>query len=238
MSAGRIAVVALTAGLSRPAEAKLFQLYVQGQGGYAAGTGNENVIVVAGNPVSQRQDVYDLIGGGAAGAELGVTLIGIDLCADFLQFMDGSGATGTVTKVVLGVRPTFKLGDDFNMFFRIGGGGMFATFGGTSPFAVDVSKNPAGLTARGGLGVSYDLGGPFEIGPQFDIGYYYLYNGSIAPDEATLRNQVEQANCSTGDQACVQRAVTNLATTQGAGFETSSGIDWNVLFALRAAFGF
>ena len=229
----RAFAVALACALAGPAQAKMFQLYVQGQGGYSAGSGEEKAHPVYGTVVPQRQDFYKLVNGGAVGAELGLTLIGIDLSANFLQFMDGGGTAGTVTKIILGLRPTIDPGDkgDFTMFFRVGAGAMIATFGAESPLAAEVGETPLGFAARGGLGVSYDLVGPFEIGPQVDVGYYRLLNGAIAPDPQDLM-EIE-ALCGM-NRACAEQE----AKERGVGYETSSGIDWSAMLALRAAFGF
>jgi len=223
-----------------PANAKLFQLYAQGHGGYSAGSGEEEATTVAGfaDLVPTRQDFYKLVSGPAFGAEVGITLVGIDLCADYLKFLDG----GSMTKIVLGMRLNFDPGDDgdFTLFLRAGGGAMIATYGDTSPFTAEVGETPLGFTARGGLGISYELGGPFEIGPQFDIGYYRLLNGTIAPtaqDIAEIEAQIE-ANCGTEDRECAEQQYQQAAATQGVGYEVSKGIDWSVLLALRAAIGF
>jgi len=240
------AAVLLAAAISVmpwPAEAKFFQLYVQGQGGYSAGSGQVEAHPVFGEVLPTRQDFYDLVSGAAAGAEVGVTLIGLDLHANFLQFFDDSGATGTVTKIILGLRPEFDPGDDgdWTMFVRVGAGAMIATFGGDSPVAVEVGKTPVGFTARGGLGVSYQLWGPFQIGPQADIGYYRLLNGTIQPElDAQTQQDILNA-CPQDDQACWGEEWERLQAENpdvGLGYETSDGVDWSILLALRAAIGF
>ena len=233
-AAKSFALLAAFAALPRPADAKLFQLYVQGHGGYSAGSGDEEAHAIAGSFLPKRQDFYKAVSGVAGGAELGLTVVGIDLCADFLKFLDG----GTVTKIVLGMRLHFDPGDDgdFTLFFRAGGGAMIATFGDASPFTAEVGKTPLGFTARGGLGLAYELGGPFEIGPQFDVGYYYLLNGTVRPDEQRL-DQI--ADTCGDDQECLRTLGQALAAEEGGvRYETSQGIDWTVLFALRAALGF
>jgi hypothetical protein len=239
----RILTVLCACALAGEAEAKLFQIYVQGQGGYSDGSGEEEAEPLFGPYVlPTRQDFYHLVHGPAVGAEAGLTLFGFDLNASFLQFMGDT--SGTVTKVILGLRPTFDPGDDgdFTFFFRLGGGLMVATFGSDSPLAPELGKTPLGFAARGGLGVSYDLVGPLEIGPQVDVGYYRLLNGAVHPDpaevdaiSADIRAQCEMA----ADQAaCVeQQTQAAVAANGGVGYETSSGIDWSAMFVLRAAFG-
>ena len=235
----RVVAVGLAGVLAGPAEAKLAQLYLQGQGGYSAGSGSEEAHPVYGTVVPQRQDFYKLVNGGAVGVEGGLTLIGIDLNASFLQFMEGGDTAGTVTKIILGLRPTIDPGDkgDFTLFFRLGAGMMIASYGAQSPLAAEVGETPLGFAARGGLGVSYDLGGPFEIGPQVDVGYYRLLNGAITPSPALL-NEIDARCMAASDQAaCAQMELDALSGDAGVGYETSSGVDWSAMFVLRAAFG-
>lgn len=233
-----LALIAVTfvLALPREGEARLFQLYLQGQGGYSDGSGETQAESLLGEVAPTRQDFYEMVNGSALGAEAGITLIGINLYANFLQFAD----SGTVTKIVLGMRPEFDPGDEggFTFFVRLGAGAMIATFGGDSPLAAEVGKTPLGFTARGGAGISYQIFGPFEIGPQFDIGYYRLLNGTIAPDPQAI--QRIEAACLEGNRVneeCVRREYAQLAGQEGLGYETSSGIDWSLLLALRLSFG-
>ena len=51
---------------------------------------------------SSTPDFFDTTRGAAAGFEVGVKLLVFDLSANFLQVIDGSGRTGTLTRVLGG----------------------------------------------------------------------------------------------------------------------------------------
>lgn len=164
----------LTAGLLIPRAAhagNMVELYLQGQGGYGGGSGSEETVTVAGQPV-QRADFYKLVHGPALGAEVGIKLLMLDVYLDYLQFLGDHD--GKMLKVILGLRMDF--GEQVNVYFRFGVGPMFGYLGDDS---LNGGKDPVGFTVRGGIGLLYKIIPIFSVGPVADLGWYYLFNGTV-----------------------------------------------------------
>ncbi|MEK6607977.1 MAG: hypothetical protein AABZ30_09980 [Myxococcota bacterium] len=231
MSTRPILFAVATAFFAAPARAgNSVEIFAQAQGGWADGSGSSEATPVAGEVEAEKRDFYDVVGGGAYGLQAGVKVLGFEAYGDFLKFADSTPG-GSIVRAMLGLRPEF--GDDVVLHLRFGAGMMVGFFGDAevAPGGVEVGKTPIGFTARGGVGIFVPFGGVFAIGPVADVGYYYLLNGTVQPDPDDVAAAREECG---DDEACAREKLEGA----GVGYETSSGIDYTALLALRVTLGF
>lgn len=160
------------------AEAKMFEIWGSGLGGYAYGQGNS------------EKDFYRWVRGGAVGFEVGAKILFIGAFVDFLRFFGGDAGANLIT---------FNLGGDFDiglsdntaLVIRAAGGYYHGTLPSDASMEIDQVEvtmvNTRGVGARAGIGLRYTFAKVFSIGVAPEIGYHYFFGGkeqSIADDNS------------------------------------------------------
>ena len=160
--------------------AKLVDLYGSVLMGGTVGRGTDG-----GTP-----DFFHQSQGGAAGVNVGVRLIFLDLSIRFLQMFDGAGRAGTLSTVMLGPAleiPVVGGGKDVHGRVRpvqvVVRPGLAAGFG----FGTDAPVKPPltndqlaakGLLLMGRFGIERLFGPVLGIGAEVQGGYHYLFGAS------------------------------------------------------------
>ena len=125
-----LAAAGLLVLTGRTAEARLVDLHAAAQVGGLGGWGS-----------SSRPDFFDHTHGATVGAEAGLKLLVFDLSGSFTQVLNGSGASGTLTQLVLSIdvdipigRRRLSTGQTVQIIHpSLGGGVAFGTPGPVNP---------------------------------------------------------------------------------------------------------
>jgi hypothetical protein len=170
------------------AEAKIFDVYAQAQGGAAAGKGLGGA--------QKDADFFDgATPSGAYGVLVGAEVLFIDGWVEHIQLNDGS-LTGTWTRIMVGLDVDFALGDGETddqgkekpptTFAELGVGIGFGMGTGqqVEPPLDNAQISDKGFVAQVTLGVDRKLGGLMSIGLAVPIAYGYLFKNDIANDQS------------------------------------------------------
>ncbi|MSP16398.1 MAG: hypothetical protein EXR73_07295 [Myxococcales bacterium] len=180
-------LLGLLFGFPAPAEAKLFELYAQAQGGAAYGGG------VAG--VQKDAAFFAAARGGAYGARVGAEFLFVDGWVEHNQHTDGA-LLGTWTQFMLGIDADFPMGNTPVAKAKLFGElGVAIGFGLGTGQQVMPPLDASELTDRGflaqlGLGLDYRLAKLVSIGFSVPVTYGYLFKQGVANDEANQYQSV------------------------------------------------
>ncbi|MCC6749508.1 MAG: hypothetical protein IT371_17720 [Deltaproteobacteria bacterium] len=170
----RLLLAALTAlmitSVAPRAEAKIFEVWGSGLLGTSFGNGKTG------------KDFFSWVGGGAAGAEVGVKLLFLGAYIDYLRFFGGDAGANLVS-FNLGGDGTVNFGP-LALVFRLAG----AFYIGTLPDDVTILRDGVaikgnnvhtrGIGVRGGLGLRYTFLKIFSVGCTPQVGYHYFFGGA------------------------------------------------------------
>jgi hypothetical protein len=175
-----LALLALGLVLSaqqRAAEARLIDV----RAGLLAGG------VVGWGATDKTPDFFDTTRGGALGFEVGVKLLVFDLSGNFVQVIDSSGRTGTLTQFLLGfiidapIGPGHTQAERNRLLLRPGVnmGFAFGTPHPVSPPLDSAQISHKGLVTNLKVGVEYFLTPYLGVGAEVSAGYHYFFGGTI-----------------------------------------------------------
>ncbi len=161
-----LAAAGLLAVAARPAQARLVDLHVAGQVGALGGWGS-----------SSRPDFFDHTHGGTVGAEVGLKLLVFDLSGSFTQVLNSSGASGTLSQLVLSIdvdipigRKRLSTGQTVQIIHpSVGGGVAFGTPGPVSPPLDAAQISDKGLVVPARVGYEYFLNPFIAVGAEGDV---------------------------------------------------------------------
>jgi hypothetical protein len=186
-----LVVLGLLAG-SRPADAKLLEVYVQAQGGGMTGKG-----------FAGAQEEFDFFKGAAGlayGGRLGVEFLWVDVWVEHNQFYNG-GLTGTWTQFMAGGDWDFGLDTPSPVGEPVKGKEQekrhrtFGEIGIALGFGVGTGQqvelpldngevSDKGFQAQLKFGVEHRLGKILSLGLTVPVTYGYMFKNGIANDEA------------------------------------------------------
>jgi hypothetical protein len=169
--------LAATLAVARPAEARFIDLYAGATAGGVGGWGT----------TPNTPDFFDTTRGPGVGFDLGMKLTVVDLNANFLQVFNGSGASGTLIQLLLGIAIDIPLGDaklpdgqsKSVLEPKVAGGLGFGTPGPVSPPLTDSQVSAKGIVANGSVGYEYYLNPFMAVGGQATFGYHYFFGGDV-----------------------------------------------------------
>jgi hypothetical protein len=172
-----VMVIAVALAGVAPAQARLVDARVGLRLGGAGGWG----------ATDSTPDFFDTTNGAAAGFELGVKLLVLDLSANFLQFIDSNGRTGTLTQFLGGFVIDVPIGPGHDRALRerlILRPGIYAGFGFGTPHPVTPPLDSAqvshkGLVTQAKVGLEYFLNPYLGVGAELAGGYHYFFGGVI-----------------------------------------------------------
>jgi len=190
-----VAGAASLVGLPRAARAdnKFVDLHADAIAGAILG-GGSGTATTASNGTSKKlqTDFFESVRGPAAGVEVGMRLLILDLSARFLQVFDGGGRQGTFSQLAL----SFVLG------IPIGRGGVdelgralpgttflrpaasvgfgIGTLGPVSPPLNNEQIAQKGLVTGGAVGVEHVFGRFFSLEGRLEGGYHYFFGAQTA----------------------------------------------------------
>jgi hypothetical protein len=163
---------------SRPAEAKLFEIWGSGLAGGGWGQGGTD------------RDFYNFVSGGAAGVEVGVKILFIGAFVDYLRWFGGSSGANLLT-FNLGGDYALNLSKRFALVFRLAGG--YYLGGGLDRTVVKDNipvqyVSTRGVGVRGGVGLRFSFAKVFSIGVAPEVGYHYFFGGADEDPSKTDQN--------------------------------------------------
>jgi hypothetical protein len=190
-------VALLLLAAPRMAEARLVDLHAGLRGGALVGWGSD----------SKTPDFFDKTRGGVVGFELGVKLLVLDLSANFLQVINGSGRVGTLTQFLLGVELDFPVGSGRSNESRnrtilrpgINAGFGFGTPGPVDPPLTNSQISDKGFISNLKLALEHFLNPYIGVGIEGDVGYHYFLGGMVVTSSKDF---------SSGMQLCALGTVT------------------------------
>ena len=165
--------------LSRPAEAKIVELY----GNLLAGG-------VTGNGKTDR-DFFNWAGGGAAGFEVGAKIVFVGAYVEYLRFFGGDTGANLLS-FNLGGDGEIGLGKSWALVLRLAGAYYLGSLDNEtrSSSGADISSRPVktrGVGARAGIGIRYKFAKILAVGITPQAGYHYFFGG--AKDNASDLSQ-------------------------------------------------
>lgn len=163
---------------SRPAEAKLLEVYADGYVGGLYGTEPKFNSVVTQKPDMQRgDDFYSDNSGGLLGVRAGIEILYTDIYVQFDQIFNGRGFSGSTLQGMIGW--DFGLGDG-PWRGTIGAyGGVVFGFPYTPHFPIDNAQIATiGVAAEGQAGVERVLNRLLRLQLIATVGYHYMFAGS------------------------------------------------------------
>lgn len=156
---------------SSVAEAKLFEVWGSGLGGYGYGQGDS------------AKDFYHWASGGAVGVEVGIKILFIGAFVDYLHWFGDEPAELF----------TFNLGGDWaigltkslDLVIRAAGGYYHGLLPSDATIEVDgvqiTQVNTRGVGVRGGVGLRYNFAKVLAVGITPEFGYHYFFGGAETP---------------------------------------------------------
>jgi hypothetical protein len=175
------ALVVAAALAPRPAEAKLVDLYGALRGGGVVGSGTASG--------EQSSDFFKSARGPGFGFELGLELLNVNASVNFTQLLDGGGAAGTVTELLLGFDG--EIGIDGlrrpKTFIRLGGSAGIAlgTHRPVNPPLDNEQVSDKGPILQAVVGVDRYLAPVVTIGLEATAGYHYFAAGPLNSPTST-----------------------------------------------------
>jgi len=173
------------------AENKFVDLHVGAAVGAFAG-GGSGTAQPPGSTKKAQTDFFEQVRGPAAGIELGVRLLILDLSARFLQAFDGGGRQGTLSQLSLAFVLAIPVGRNgldslgraqpgatyicpsANVGFGIG------TLGPIDPPLSNDQIAQKGLMTGGALGIEHFCGKFFSVEGRAEGGYHYFFGAQQA----------------------------------------------------------
>ena len=127
------------------------------------------------------------------GAEAGLKLLVFDLSGSFTQVLNGSGASGTLTQLVLSIdvdipigRRRLSTGQTVQIIHpSLGGGVAFGTPGPVSPPLDAAQISDKGLVVPARVGYEYFLNPFIAVGGEAMFGYHYFFIGGSVNDHSS-----------------------------------------------------
>lgn len=173
--AGGILLAAALA--AHPAHARLVDLYAGATAGGVTGWGT----------TAGTKDFFDVTRGPGVGLDLGVKLLFIDVSANFLQVLNGSGTAGTLIQLLLGGEVDVPLGavrlpdgEPQNVLKpKLAVGFGFGTPGPVSLPLTDEQISSKGVVADAILGYEYFVDPFVGVGAEATFGWHYLFGGDV-----------------------------------------------------------
>jgi hypothetical protein len=183
-AAGALAVAVAVSLLvaARPAEARFLDLHAAAQAGGIGGWGS-----------TSKPDFFDHTRGGAVGAEVGLKLLVFDFQASFTQVLDGGGASGTLTQMVLAIDLDLPIGrrrlpnGQRAQFLHpsVGAGFGFGTPGPVNPPLDAAQISDKGVVFPARFGYEYFLNPFVALGAEAMFGYHYFFIGGSVEDHSS-----------------------------------------------------
>jgi hypothetical protein len=164
---------------ARPAQARLIDLYAGVRAGGMTGWGT----------TSNTPDFFERRRGFGPGVNLGVKLLVFDLSANFTQFFDGNGRSGTLTQLLFGLNIDVPVGNDKfqegvergksrNIIRPILNFGVAAgTPEPVRPPLDNAQISDKGFVSYMAVGYEHFLNEFIGVGAQVDYGYHYFVGG-------------------------------------------------------------
>jgi hypothetical protein len=168
---------ALALLVSRPAQARVVDLYARATAGGVTGWGT----------TKNTPDFFDSTRGPGVGFDMGLKLLFVDLSTSFLQVLSGSGTSGTLVQLLLWGAVDVPLGsarladgEPVQVLQpKLAGGFGFGTPGvAKAPFN-DAQISAKGIVGDAILGYSYSLDPLVAVGAQATFGYHYFFGGDV-----------------------------------------------------------
>lgn len=163
---------------SRPAEAKLLEVYADAYVGGLYGTEPKFNSVVTQKPdMTRGDDFFSDNSGGLLGLRAGVEVLYTDIYLQFDQLISLRGFSGSTLQAMLGW--DFGIGDGPWRGTLGAYGGVVFGFPYTPHFPIDTSQIATiGLAAEGQAGVERVLNRLFRLQLIATVGYHYMFAGS------------------------------------------------------------
>lgn len=174
LAGGLLLAAALAA---RPAQARLVDLYAGATAGGVTGWGT----------TPNTSDFFDVTRGPGIGFDLGVKLLFIDVSANFLQVLNGSGTAGTFIQLLLGGEVDVPLGpvrladgQPQNVLKpKLAAGFAFGTPAPVSGPLTDEQISAKGVVGDAILGYEYFIDPFVAVGAEATFGWHYLFGGDV-----------------------------------------------------------
>lgn len=186
-----LALVAVVLGgslFARSADAKLLEIWVQGQAGGIYGFyGTEKYDPIQSESPAQ-DDFFRMNSGGTFGLQVGVEIFFIDVIMDFAQYYDGNGLSSTLTCFMLGFDWDFALSRRWELTPYVMGGFALATYNNSwvkkdYPQIALADLKGRGALARTGLRLEFKLHEMFRVGVDGGVGYHYMLQTDKAAND-------------------------------------------------------
>jgi hypothetical protein len=173
----------LVLGAVAPAQARLIDLYAGPRAGGIVGWGSR----------SSTPDFFEKVRGAALGAEVGVKVLVLNLSVSFMQLIDGSGRSGTLSQALLGLEIDIPLGpgqrreDRRKLLLRPGAGAgvAFGTPGPVHPPLSNDQISDKGFVSQTKLALEYNPNVVLGFGVEGAFGYHYFIGAQAANDVST-----------------------------------------------------
>ncbi len=171
-----LGAVWLLAVAARPAEARLADLYAGATAGGMTGWGS-----------AKTRDFFATTRGGGLGVGLGMKLLFIDVSANFLQTLNGSGTSGTLIQLLLGGEVDVPLGrtklhdgePQKLLKPKLAVGFGFGTPGPVAYPLTDEQVSAKGVVADAILGYEYFIDPFVAVGVEATFGWHYFFGGDV-----------------------------------------------------------
>lgn len=197
-------VVATLVLAAAPAQARFVDVHAGLRAGGLTGSGAKS---------AERSDFFELVRGPAAGFELGVKLLVLDLSVSFMQVLGGKGqigdpgqrlddtpagqigdpgenvsgdgpGTGTLTQFLLGFEMEFDLAPRLVLRPRISAGFALGTEHPVTPPLHNDDVSHKGVVAQGEVALEKYLNPFLSVGAQLDLGVHYLLGGTLVVNDS------------------------------------------------------
>jgi hypothetical protein len=183
VSLASLALGLLVALSAAPAQARLIDLYAGPRAGGMIGWGSR----------STTPDFFEKARGAALGAEVGVKVLVLNLSVSFLQMLDGSGRSGTLSQALLGFELDIPIGNPRSpeerrkLLLRPGAGAGvgFGTPGPVRPPLSNDQISDKGFITQGKLALEYNPNVLLGFGVEGAFGYHYFVGAQAANNVST-----------------------------------------------------
>lgn len=153
---------------SRPADAKIFEVWGSGIAGAVLGNGN----------AASDRDFFNWASGGGAGVEIGARFLFLGAFIDYVRFFGGDAGANLFT-FNLGSDTEVGLSGGLKLVLRLAGSFYYGTLDSTTVGGeTSAAVNTRGIGARGGVGLRYVFARIFSLGFTPEIAYHYFFGGS------------------------------------------------------------
>lgn len=174
-------LIVATAALlfSQRADAKVLEIWLQGQGGGMYGFYGTEKFDPATDVSVAQDDFFQLHSGGTFGFQLGVEVFFVDVIIDFAQFYNDNGLSATLTCFMLGFDWDFSLSKRWELTPYGMGGFALGTYNNSwlekeKPQIAFDDLQARGVLARVGARLEFKLHEMLRIGVDAGAGYHYM----------------------------------------------------------------